>query len=288
MAIDFRCKSCGARYQHGDAMAGESFKCEACGVHMQIPHKTALDTDTVADTAPASLDKTHAEAPGDKTDTIKVPSVTWAKHRIDDIKFACKICGHKYRLSKEFAGCCAECSKCRRILIIPKHSDDAPAVSQSGEITFWCKKCGQKYRLPQQYAGNSANCSKCAEVFVVPDVSGTAPGRLPASTPEPRDASVQETKHDSHKKRARGIKESLASKSLQTQTSVEITGNPVSMVRYVLSSPDSNIAASAFSALIDWIRQFRIFKPLPRAFIGTCIILCIAAVIAVVIKFLFN
>ncbi|MHB9140218.1 MAG: hypothetical protein ACYC4Q_12510 [Victivallaceae bacterium] len=85
--------------------------------------------------------------------------------------------------------------------------------------------------------------------------------------------------------RAQVVQEALAAKSLQTQTSIEITGNPVSMVRYVLASPDSNILATAFSALIDWIRQFTVFKGFSRKFIGFAIIVfCIAAAAAIVSK----
>lgn len=272
MTINFRCKNCGSRYQYDDVMAGENFNCKDCSAQMEVPRESEIDT--VADKSASG--KANAAAPTDNTDTVIVPSVTWATQSADDIKFACKICGHKYRLAKIFAGRCAECAKCKRVLIIPAHSDEAPPGSKSGEITFWCKACGQKYRLPQQYAGNSAHCSRCSEVFVVPDVSENAPARAPGQQ------SALETKHDLHKARERVVQEALTSKSLQTQTSVEITGNPVSMVRYVLASSDHNIAASAFFALIDWISRFPRFKSLPRTFIGMCIILCcIAAVIAV-------
>ena len=311
MSIIFRCKKCGKRYQSDDALGGEVLSCEDCGAHMQVPHKSADLDSVVADgTEPEILDKTFREPSTGTKSIVKVHSVARATHKRDDIEFACKICGHKYRLAKEFGGHEAECAKCKRILIIPKRSDNAPENSTDDKIVFWCKACGQKYRLHQNYAHSSAHCSRCKTSFVVPAVSENAPpesrpgeakdplstesGRPPvppehtewltSAKPKNTEADPQE-KQAPARTRARIVQDALSSRSLQTQTSLEVTGNPVSMVRYVLASPDRNFVSSAFSALIDWIRVFSIFKHLPRKLIGTFIILfCMTAATAVVIK----
>ena len=313
MSIEFRCKSCGYKYQSDDDLSGESFSCKICGTHMQIPHQSVELDSVVADgTEPEILDRTMREPSTGTKSIVKVHSATRAAHKLDDIEFACKICGHKYRLGKEFGGHEAECAKCKRILIIPRRSDNAPEGFQDGKVVFWCKACGQKYRLPENYAGNRAHCSRCKKVFVVPAASENAPPAslssasdqsigtitvkppsspeyntwLTSSRPELRPQAVPETKPDMDKTRARVVQDVLTSKSLQTQTSVEITGNPVSMVKYVLASPDRNFVSAAFSALIDWIRQFSIFKSLPRGLIGTAIILfCVTAAAAVAIRY---
>ncbi len=319
MNIKFRCKGCGSKCLSDESLSGESFRCEICGAHMRVPKQSAdLDTAVADETEPEILDKTPRELSTDSTATVKVHSATKATKRSDDIEFACKICGHKYRLAKEYGGHEAECAKCRRILIIPKYSDHASEDVQSGKIVFWCKACGQKYRLPQNYAHSSAHCSRCKTDFVVPAVSETEPPEsfreaateeekdqlhrtgaagptappehttwLPSRKPRHHEEAVQETKHTLNRTRAQIVQEAFTSKGLQTQTSVEVTGNPVSMVRYVLASPDRNMLTSAFSALIDWIRLFPGFKPFPRKFIGTLIILfCIAAAAAVAARLL--
>ena len=301
MDIRFRCKKCGKKYQSDDEMSGESFSCEACGAHMQVPHQsTDMDTVVSEDTQPEILDGNTRDTSTDRMSIVKVHSATRAAHKRDDIEFACKICGHKYRLAKEYGGHEAECAKCKRILIIPKHSDNASADSQDDKIVFWCKSCGQKYRLPKSYAHSSANCSKCKEVFVVPAVSEIAPPELPdeeekgqspdtgaAAKPSapPEHSSwlptpkrkhyevVEEKKPGRSRTRAQIVQEALTSKSLQTQTTVEVTGNPASMVRYVLASSDRNFVSAIFSALIDWIRLFILFKFFPRKLIGTFIVL---------------
>ncbi len=311
MSIRFRCKSCGKKYQYDDVMAGESFRCEDCGSHMQVPHQsTDLDTVVAEGTEPEILDRTTREPSTGTKSIVKVHSSARGAHKKDDIEFACKICGQKYRLAKEFAGHEAECAKCKRILIIPKYSDNASADSMDDRIVFWCKECGQKYRLPKNYAHNSANCSQCKASFVVPAVSESAPPEPPADDvkdPLSTDAGrppvppehtewlksvvpkhhkeVAEKKQAPGRTRARIVQEALTSKSLQTQTNVEITGNPVSMVRYVLASPEHNIVTAVFSALIDWIRLFGLFKLFPRKLIGTFIVLgMLAAVVIAAVK----
>ncbi len=309
MGIKFRCKSCGNQYNSDDALAGESFRCESCGGHMQVPQSSAdLDTVLSADTTPEILDKKHLQSSDANPAIVEVHCATLANQRQDDIKFACKICGHKYRLASEFGGHEAECAKCKRILIIPRHSDDAPEDLQSGQIVFWCKACGQKYRLPHHYARNRAHCSKCKISFVVPYVSENGPpaqllsdtsasvssvvGVKPPAPPEQtawlesrhskrhQPQAVSEKSHAPQKTRVQIVQGVLASKSLQTQTTVELTGNPVSMIRYVLASPNHNILSAAFGALIDWIRLLHIFKHVPRQLIGTFIILCCVVVAA--------
>ena len=316
MDIRFRCKKCGKKYQSNDEMSGESFSCEACGAHMQVPHQsTDLDTVVADDTQPEILDRNTRDTSTDRMSIVKVHSSARGAHKRDDIEFACKICGHKYRLAKEYAGHEAECAKCKRILIIPKHSDNASTDSPDDKIVFWCKSCGQKYRLPKSYAHSSANCSRCKEVFVVPAVSENAapefqcgdvkPGEVkdPLSTdaggpsappehstwlPTPKRKHyevVEEKKPVRSRTRAQIVQEALTSKSLQTQTTVEITGNPASMVRYVLASSNRSIVSSIFSAMIDWIRLFGLFKLFPRKLIGTFIVLgMLAAVAAVAVK----
>ena len=306
MRIRFRCKSCGNKCKVDESLAGESFKCETCGAHMLIPSQST-DTNSVSDedTAVEIPGNNRSEISTDSTATVKVFSVSGATQKSDDIKFECKICGLKYRLSKEFAGHEAECAKCKRTIIIPKYSD-IPEGAPTVKITFWCKKCGQKYRLPQNYANQEAYCAKCKTTFIVPAKSEDAPpdangndavtshGRPPAEHAEwrpspvpkyPTEALVPEKVQPPSRTRAQVVQEVMAAKSLQTQTSIEITGNPVSMVRYVLASPDSNILATAFSALINWIRQFTVFKGFSRKFIGFAIIVfCIAAAAAIATK----
>ncbi len=307
MSIKFRCKNCGDKYLLDDVLAGESFRCEACGAYMRVPRKSAeLDTVVADDASPEILDGNSSRASTGPSAAVKVHSAAGASQKADDIKFACKRCGQKYRLAKELAGHEAECANCKRILIIPEHSDGAPEDSQTKKIVFWCKSCGQKYRLPQNYAHNSAHCSRCKADLVVPAASENAPlpeavkeqpggidmGRppLPPEQTEwlqplkPKNyKEIQEEKQALNKTRAQVVQE-LISKSLQTQTSVEVTGNPVSMVRYVLASPDRGIVV-AFSALIGWIRRFPGLKHFPRKLIGTFIILgCIAAAAAVAVR----
>jgi len=184
MSIKFRCKKCGKKYQSDDEMSGESFSCEDCGAHMQVPHQsTDLDTVVADDTQPEILDRNTGDTSTDRMSIVKVHSSARLAHKRDDIEFACKICGHKYRLAKEYAGHEAECAKCKRILIIPKHSDNAAADSPDDKIVFWCKSCGQKYRLPKDIAGEEGECSRCHTAFIVP---GKSEERPPA--PESRKA----------------------------------------------------------------------------------------------------
>jgi len=96
---------------------------------------------------------------------------------------------------------------------------------------------------------------------------------------------VEEKKPSRSRTRAQIVQEALTSKSLQTQTTVEVTGNPASMVRYVLASSNRNFVSAIFSALIDWIRLVGIFKLFPRKLIGTFIVLgMLAAVVIAAVK----
>ena len=127
-----------------------------------------------------------SEISGKTARSIQVTTVeVHSSKKPDDIVFRCKLCNKRYRLAKDFAGIEAECAKCKKTLVVPRHSDLSDENLQD-KIIFRCHECSQKYRLPRIYANQKAKCSRCHSFFIIPEQSDIA-------QPVPPRAKAQET-----------------------------------------------------------------------------------------------
>jgi len=88
------------------------------------------------------------------------------------IRFTCKNCGQKIKVSDQYAGKKGKCPKCRRPIVVPAALQQ-PA-EQSSIIKFRCPHCSQKIGLPAEYAGRQVRCAKCKQPFRVPQPSVAA------------------------------------------------------------------------------------------------------------------
>lgn len=194
---------------------------------------------------------------------VKVYSASGKSKKRNDIIFRCKLCNKKYRLSKDFAGIEAECAKCRKILVVPRHSDLSDENLQD-KIIFRCHECSQKYRLPRIYANQKAKCSRCHSFFIIPEQSDVAqPVTAYDKTPSAEKTPVPQAHTNSAAPRppadkpavnidVQNIRDEMGISSSRTQTSVEISGDNVTRVKYVLVLPVHNI----FKNTIQRIQQF--------------------------------
>ena len=204
-------------------------------------------------------------AHGLQVTTVKVYSTSGKSKKPDDIIFRCKLCNKKYRLSEDFAGIAAECAKCKKILVVPRHSD-IPEDSLQDKIVFRCHECSQKYRLAKIYANQKARCSRCHSVFIIPEQSESAQsGPVFAQTPEARNEKNLDSSAEKHfasqehipqkntqiqDDREEIVKTAQATRNARTQTSVEITEDCFKVVKYVLVQPERNIFESAHNRQI--------------------------------------
>lgn len=208
--------------------------------------------------------------------TVKIHSASGIDKKPNDIIFRCKLCNKKYRLSRNFAGIEAECFKCKKTIVVPRHSDTSDESLQD-KIIFRCHECSQKYRLPRIYANQKAKCSRCHSFFIIPEQSEitqplpvqgkisesgngknqnqsaekllspqasiTAPASpVPANNPMNmpfKDVKVENNRED------------IVLRNSRTQTCVEITGESLTLVKYVLAPPDRNM----FKIPYCWIQQ---------------------------------
>lgn len=181
-SVIFWCKSCGQKYRLPKEIAGEEGECSRCHNAFIVPGKSedrppapesrkAIEKATAIASFIPVVDKNK-----DKIQKISVRSSTSKNKAPDDIIFRCKVCNQKYRLPKDLGGQLAECAKCKRNMVVPRLSDNAPASASPQEnVIFWCKACGQKYRLPKELAGQEGECAKCNKVFEVPAESESPP-----------------------------------------------------------------------------------------------------------------
>ncbi len=83
----------------------------------------------------------------------------------DFIKFNCKNCGGRIRVSKIHAGKKGKCPKCDHVIVIP---------FESAAMELQCKNCGLKISVPQNFIGKDGFCPKCKSPIVTqaePDTS---------------------------------------------------------------------------------------------------------------------
>jgi len=212
---------------------------------------------------------------GVQVTTVKVYSTSGKRKRPGDIIFRCKLCNKKYRLSEDFAGIAAECAKCKKVLVVPRHSD-IPEDSLQDKIVFRCHECSQKYRLAKIYANQKARCSRCHSVFIIPEQSESAQsGPVFAQAPETRNERNLDSSAEKHlasqehipqkntqvqDDREEIVPAAQAARNSRTQTAVEITEDCFTVVKYVLVQPDRNIFESVFRRLIRWIQQIMPFR----------------------------
>lgn len=199
-----------------------------------------------------------SEIPGKTARGIQVTTVEiHSSRKPDDIVFRCKLCNKKYRLAKDFAGIEAECAKCKKTLVVPRHSDLSDENLQD-KIIFRCHECSQKYRLPRIYANQKAKCSRCHSFFIIPEQSDIAQpipvyGKTPSAekTPVPPSASQPPADKSAINTGVQNIRDEMGISNSRTQTSVEITGENLTLVKYVLVPPVRNI----FNTAIQKIQQ---------------------------------
>jgi hypothetical protein len=184
MSIRFRCKKCNQKYELDDDCSGDTLNCVRCKSKMLVPQESEIPQNASIKKAAALANSAPAADDKNKIQEIRIASNTSKNKAPDDIIFRCKICNQKYRLPKNIGGQLAECAKCKKNMIVPRQSDNAPASAAPKEnVIFWCKSCGQKYRLSKELAGQEGECTKCRKVFVIPGESENS-----ASVPEPRKA----------------------------------------------------------------------------------------------------
>ena len=199
-----------------------------------------------------------SEIPGKTVRGIQVTTVEiHSSRKPDDIVFRCKLCNKRYRLAKDFAGIEAECAKCKKILVVPRHSDLSEESLQD-KIIFRCHECSQKYRLPRIYANQKAKCSRCHSFFIIPEQSDTAQpipvyGKTPSTekAPVPPSASRPPADKSAINPDVQSIRDEMGISNSRTQTSVEIAGENLTLVKYVLVPPVRNI----FNTAIQRIQQ---------------------------------
>jgi phage FluMu protein Com len=273
VGIKYHCRKCDKSYELDDESGGKRLKCISCASVMEIPVKN--------ETSGADIKKSGKIAHSAQAAIVKVYSASGKNKTPDDIIFRCKLCNKKYRLSKDFAGIEAECAKCKKILIVPRHSD-IPEESLQDKIVFRCQGCSQKYRLPKIYANQKAKCSRCHSFFIIPEQSEIA---QPVSTQEKAPETRNEKDQNPSAEKLPGAQERITSpapnvsgnrflsapqknakaqqdnrgdigqsalmgRDSRTQTSVEITGDSAMAVKYVLVPPGRNILKAVLNALI--------------------------------------
>ncbi len=171
MSIRFRCKNCNQKYELENDCSGDTLDCIICKNKMLVPLESEIPPNISIKTTASLTNLAHKDEK-EKIQEIRISSSTAKNKAPDDIIFRCKICNQKYRLPKSIGGQIAECAKCKKNMIVPKQSDNAPAsVDNEEKIIFWCKSCGQKYRLPKELAGEEGECTKCHKTFEVPEES---------------------------------------------------------------------------------------------------------------------
>lgn len=203
------------------------------------------------------------EISGKTAHGIQVTTVEVHSSRMpDDIVFRCKLCNKKYRLAKDCAGIEAECAKCKKTLVVPRHSDLSDENLQD-KIIFRCHECSQKYRLPRIYANQKAKCSRCHSFFIIPEQSDVAqpiPANGKSSSAEKTSAPLACTNSSASRPPSdksavnadiQNIRDEMGISNSRTQTSVEITGENLTLVKYVLVPPVRNI----FKAAIQRMQQ---------------------------------
>jgi RNase P subunit RPR2 len=229
---------------------------------MEIPMKSEMDSRESGQT-------TH----GVQVATVKVYSASGKDKKPGDIIFRCKLCNKKYRLAEDFAGIAAECAKCKKILVVPRHSDMSED-SLRDRITFRCHECSQKYRLPKIFANQKARCSRCHSFFIIPEQSEvTQPVIIPAKASDAQNEKSSNSlparqniapaaSTDTPSKnipdrdnREEVVQAALASRGSRTQTTVEISEEGATVVKYVLVQPVSNIFESVFHSLNHLFQQ---------------------------------
>ena len=236
MDIKYQCAKCGNSSEPNGESGGKRLRCASCNSVMEIPAKNAMGVSIV-----------------------KVYSASGKSKKRNDIVFRCKLCNKKYRLSKDFAGIEAECAKCKKILVVPRHSDTSDESLQD-KIIFRCHECSQKYRLPKIYANQKAKCSRCHSFFIIPEQSEvTQPIPSQGKAPETQKAEARNSsaeKIPAAQERipaqsamntdAQNIREEMSIRNSRTQTSVEIAGDSAMLVKYVLVPPGRNIFKDTF------------------------------------------
>lgn len=205
-------------------------------------------------------------ARGIQVTTVEIHS----SRKPDDIVFRCKLCNKKYRLAKDFAGIEAECAKCKKTLVVPRHSDLSDENLQD-KIIFRCHECSQKYRLPRIYANQKAKCSRCHSFFIIPEQSDIAQPVTPRGqaqethkekTPAPQACTNSSASRPPADKSAinadiQNIRDEMGISNSRTQTSVEIAGENLTLVRYVLVPPVRNIFKKAMQRIQQLFSQPR-------------------------------
>ena len=88
------------------------------------------------------------------------------------IRFNCKNCGQKFKVSDQKAGKKGKCPKCKQTIVIPPAAQE-PA-QESSIIKFRCPSCNQKIAVTADYAGKRVRCAKCKNPLRIPQVSGQA------------------------------------------------------------------------------------------------------------------
>jgi len=82
------------------------------------------------------------------------------------IRFTCKKCGQKFKVSDQQAGKKGKCPKCKQSLVIPPVEEKSS--QESSIIKFRCPSCGQKIGVSGNYAGKRVRCAKCKNPLRVP------------------------------------------------------------------------------------------------------------------------
>lgn len=278
MAIKFRCKNCGQKYELDNNWCEKVTSCIKCGFAMHIPALSADDC-LKLENAPAAISRATAEKSIFQTGKYIIKNVNTSRIELpDDILFRCKICGQKYRLEKKMSGQLAECGRCKRNMVVPSRSETFSSYASNSHtlddnLVCWCKTCGQKYRLNKNKSGNNVRCSLCREHFTIPYESEKIPPPGLAQAEESDILKMDVLQHDT-----------LSSVAERTNTTMDATKTVTDLVKYVITLPRHRLMFWEVSKLTDKFNQLLIFSTI----YGKCFVLFILIVILLVLYFVFR
>lgn len=167
------CQSCGSSIQAKESLIGQTRKCPKCSASLLI--------------RPVEIAQNKPKTESQSNDLIKI---------------ACKKCGTKLKVSREYLGTSSPCPTCGLPIKIeesqPKPPPPPPSPQQTSKpvveepIRIVCQECGVKLKVPAKYIGRTSPCPNCKAVIKVEPLPEAIPEELPPppiqSAPPPGNA----------------------------------------------------------------------------------------------------
>jgi len=90
------------------------------------------------------------------------------------INFHCNNCGRKFRVPQIHAGKKGKCPKCKKIIVVPRQTEQVHPDKSSSIATFSCSMCEEEIKVPESSRGKLIECPHCGCYVEVPSEESPA------------------------------------------------------------------------------------------------------------------